>query len=405
MPYRMFWAIKWCVWRGACNLRKVEMSMEIAMTIILMMLIGALIGGFTNYLAIKMLFKPYNAVYIGKWKVPFTPGLIPKRRDEMADQMGKLVVNHLLTPESIKKKFINAQFQRDMTGLVQKELETIMLSEKSAEDILEAFGITDGQAKTENRINLLIEQKYEKIISEYRSRPLKDVIPQTLLDKMDEKIPAISSTILQKGIDYFSSIEGKMRIQRMADDFVRERSGMLNNMLQMFMGNINIADKIQPEIIKFLSNEGTSDLITTLLKNEWSKVLEMEAAVIEEQLEKEQILSVIKNIAHKVINLESLFKTPLSSFMAPYRTVLIDELAPKSVQMLSDWLSGKTEMFMERLRLAEIVREQVSNFSVERLEEMVFSIIKSELKMITNLGVLLGGIIGLIQGFIAILIN
>ncbi|KAF0823963.1 DUF445 domain-containing protein [Cytobacillus firmus] len=379
--------------------------MEIAMTIILMMIIGALIGGFTNYLAIKMLFKPYNAVYIGKWKVPFTPGLIPKRRDEMADQMGKLVVNHLLTPESIKKKFINDQFQRDMTGLVQKELETILQSEKSAEDILAAFGITDGQVKTEKRIDLLIEQKYEKIISEYRDLPLKEVIPQGLLDKADEKIPAISSMILQKGVDYFSSIEGKMRIQRMADDFVRERSGVLSNMLQMFMGNINLADKIQPEIIRFLSNEGTADLITTLIQKEWSKILEMEAAVIEEQLEKEQILSVLKNIAHRVINLENVFKTPISSFMAPYRTLLTDELAPKSVQMLSDWLSRKTEMVMERLRLAEIVREQVSNFSVERLEDMVFSIIKSELAMITNLGFLLGGIIGLVQGIIAILIN
>ncbi|MEH7321768.1 DUF445 family protein [Cytobacillus firmus] len=375
------------------------------MTIILMMIIGALIGGFTNYLAIKMLFKPYNAVYIGKWKVPFTPGLIPKRRDEMADQMGKLVVNHLLTPESIKKKFINDQFQRDMTGLVQKELETILQSEKSAEDILAAFGITDGQVKTEKRIDLLIEQKYEKIISEYRDLPLKEVIPQGLLDKADEKIPAISSMILQKGVDYFSSIEGKMRIQRMADDFVRERSGVLSNMLQMFMGNINLADKIQPEIIRFLSNEGTADLITTLIQKEWSKILEMEAAVIEEQLEKEQILSVLKNIAHRVINLENVFKTPISSFMAPYRTLLTDELAPKSVQMLSDWLSRKTEMVMERLRLAEIVREQVSNFSVERLEDMVFSIIKSELAMITNLGFLLGGIIGLVQGIIAILIN
>lgn len=379
--------------------------MEIAMTIILMMIIGALIGGFTNYLAIKMLFKPYNAVYIGKWKVPFTPGLIPKRRDEMADQMGKLVVNHLLTPESIKKKFINDQFLRDMTGIVQKEMETILQSEKSAEDILAAFGITDGQSKTENRINLLIEQKYEKIISEYRGLPLKNVIPQGLLDKADEKIPAISSMILQKGVDYFSSIEGKMRIQRMADDFVRERSGVLSNMLQMFMGNINLADKIQPEIVRFLSNEGTADLITTLLQKEWRKILEMEAAVIEEQLEKEQILSVLKKIAHRVINLENVFKKPISSFMDPYRTVLIEELAPKSVQMLSDWLSGKTEMVMERLRLAEIVREQVSNFSVERLEDMVFSIIKSELAMITNLGFLLGGIIGLVQGIIAILIN
>lgn len=191
----------------------------------------------------------------------------------------------------------------------------------------------------------------------------------------------------------------------MADDFVRERSGVLSNMLQMFMGNINLADKIQPEIIRFLSNEGTADLITTLIQKEWSKILEMEAAVIEEQLEKEQILSVLKNIAHRVINLENVFKTPISSFMAPYRTLLTDELAPKSVQMLSDWLSGKTEMVMERLRLAEIVREQVSNFSVERLEDMVFSIIKSELAMITNLGFLLGGIIGLVQGIIAILIN
>ncbi|UYG96938.1 DUF445 domain-containing protein [Cytobacillus firmus] len=379
--------------------------MEIAMTIILMMIIGALIGGFTNYLAIKMLFKPYNAVYIGKWKVPFTPGLIPKRRDEMADQMGKLVVNHLLTPESIKKKFINDQFLHDMTGIVQKEMETILQSEKSAEDILAAFGITDGQSKTEYRINLLIEQKYEKIISEYRGQPLKNVIPQGLLDKADEKIPAISSMILQKGVDYFSSIEGKMRIQRMADDFVRERSGVLSNMLQMFMGNINLADKIQPEIVRFLSNEGTADLITTLLQKEWRKILEMDASVIEEQLEKEQILSVLKNIAHRVINLENVFKKPISSFMNPYRTVLIEELAPKSVQMLSDWLSGKTEMVMERLRLAEIVREQVSNFSVERLEDMVFSIIKSELAMITNLGFLLGGIIGLVQGIIAILIN
>lgn len=191
----------------------------------------------------------------------------------------------------------------------------------------------------------------------------------------------------------------------MADDFVRERSGVLSNMLQMFMGNINLADKIQPEIVRFLSNEGTADLITTLLQKEWRKILEMEAAVIEEQLEKEQILSVLKNIAHRVINLENVFKKPISSFMDPYRTVLIEELAPKSVQMLSDWLSGKTEMVMERLRLAEIVREQVSNFSVERLEDMVFSIIKSELAMITNLGFLLGGIIGLVQGIIAILIN
>lgn len=41
--------------------------------IILPILLGALIGYCTNYIAIKMLFHPKKEVYIGKWKLPFTP--------------------------------------------------------------------------------------------------------------------------------------------------------------------------------------------------------------------------------------------------------------------------------------------------------------------------------------------
>ena len=51
----------------------------------------------------KMLFRPHRPIYFGKFQVPFTPGLIPKRRDELAVQLGKMVVEHLLTPEGIGK--------------------------------------------------------------------------------------------------------------------------------------------------------------------------------------------------------------------------------------------------------------------------------------------------------------
>lgn len=44
-----------------------------------MISIGALIGGVTNLLAIRMLFRPYDAKYFGKWRIPFTPCLIPKQ--------------------------------------------------------------------------------------------------------------------------------------------------------------------------------------------------------------------------------------------------------------------------------------------------------------------------------------
>lgn len=379
--------------------------MQIAITILFMIIIGAVIGGFTNSLAIKMLFRPYKPIYIKSWRVPFTPGLIPKRRDELAAQMGKMVTDHLLTPESIQRKFLNEAFQKDMTLLVQKELENMLNTRKTPEELLGVLGIHNAKEKAEGKLNQFVEAKYETLMAKYRSKPLREVISPEIIQKVDGRLPVISSYILEKGVDYFSSIEGKMRIQRMADDFVRERSGVLSNMLQMFMGNINLADKIQPEIVRFLKNEGTADLITTILKKEWEKVLDWETERIEKQFEKEKLVKMIKSFVQKAVKLDGLFQKPLSELTIAYRGKVIDEMAPKSVEFLGSWLSRRIDVLMERLHLAEIVRQQVETFSVERLEEMVLSITRSELKMITYLGALLGGLIGLFQGILVIFIN
>ncbi|MDD6065009.1 MAG: DUF445 family protein, partial [Firmicutes bacterium] len=42
--------------------------------------IGAVIGYCTNYVAVKMLFRPLKPIRIGKFTLPFTPGVIPKRK-------------------------------------------------------------------------------------------------------------------------------------------------------------------------------------------------------------------------------------------------------------------------------------------------------------------------------------
>lgn len=74
---------------------------EFWLKILFMVVVGAVIGGFTNLLAIRMLFRPYKPIHIFGKQLPLTPGLIPKRQDELAKQLGKLVVDHLITPESI----------------------------------------------------------------------------------------------------------------------------------------------------------------------------------------------------------------------------------------------------------------------------------------------------------------
>ena len=105
--------------------------MKTVFMILYMVAIGAAIGAFTNHLAIKMLFRPYKPVYIGKWRVPFTPGLIPRRREELAVQMGIMVVNHLLSAERIRAKILNKEFQAEITLMVQKELDRLLSGENT----------------------------------------------------------------------------------------------------------------------------------------------------------------------------------------------------------------------------------------------------------------------------------
>jgi division/cell wall cluster transcriptional repressor MraZ len=65
--------------------------------------IGAVIGLFTNWIAVKMLFRPRKALYIGKFHIPFTPGVIPRRQPALAKAFGKMVSEGLVRKEDLKE--------------------------------------------------------------------------------------------------------------------------------------------------------------------------------------------------------------------------------------------------------------------------------------------------------------
>ena len=67
-------------------------------TILVLALVGALIGWITNILAIKLLFKPILPINILGIKVQ---GLIPKRREEIAKNIGEIVENELLSLDDV----------------------------------------------------------------------------------------------------------------------------------------------------------------------------------------------------------------------------------------------------------------------------------------------------------------
>ncbi|MBN1524350.1 MAG: DUF445 family protein [Spirochaetales bacterium] len=66
--------------------------------------IGAAIGFITNDIAIRMLFRPLKEKRIFGIKIPFTPGIIPKQRYNLADSIGNMVANQLLTEDAVRSQ-------------------------------------------------------------------------------------------------------------------------------------------------------------------------------------------------------------------------------------------------------------------------------------------------------------
>lgn len=72
-------------------------------------LVGAIIGYATNFIAVKMLFRPYKPWKIGKWTVPLTPGIVPKRKDALARAIGDAVGNRLFTGDDLKDLLLSEE--------------------------------------------------------------------------------------------------------------------------------------------------------------------------------------------------------------------------------------------------------------------------------------------------------
>ena len=99
------------------------MNWEMISTYILPPLIGAVIGYFTNMIAVKMLFFPREAKYIFGWHVPLTPGAIPKGKARLARSAGQIVQNELFTKEDISGKLLTEEVEKPIIDRVMSILD------------------------------------------------------------------------------------------------------------------------------------------------------------------------------------------------------------------------------------------------------------------------------------------
>ncbi|WP_395894450.1 DUF445 domain-containing protein [Bacillus safensis subsp. safensis] len=376
--------------------------MNIFTTFIFMIIIGAVIGAATNHLAIKMLFRPYKPYYLFGKQLPFTPGLIPKRRDEVAKQVGVMVMEHLLTPEGIQKRFESSEVKQEILHTVHRYIDKGANMEITVFSLLEKFGVTEADVKADEWLHQWSDQKLASLLETYNEQTLSELLPVEVETKISSKIPNAADYILKRGIHYFESDEGKARLGNMIDDFLKER-GMLGSMVQMFLGNSSLIDRVHPEIIKFLRNAETKRFLSDLLVQEWDKLKQFSLHELDEKWNVKELIFSVKNQLFSHFSTKLILDKPVGTYVSAVADDLKTHFAPVLIDKGIEAASNAVESLLAKLQFEDIIREQIELFPLEKMEELVVSISNKELKMITFLGGLLGGMIGAIQAvFVAL---
>lgn len=369
-----------------------------------MISIGALIGGVTNLLAIRMLFRPYDAKYFGKWRIPFTPGLIPKRQDELANQLGRLVTNYLVTTASIQSKLREPMYQEQLERFLLRNWYDLNEQKLTLHQLIDKTGVL----LTEKRIEETIEQALEKRLKDFYEKHKSNPIDQYISDEMNEQalqfIPQIRVQLLEKVERYIQSTEGKHQLSLFADRFLREK-GFLGRMVIQYLGEKRISEKLLPSILQALQSEELKETTDRLLVNEWESIKKYELETIREKVFPEIDEKQFAQKLVQVFNVNKQINRPLSDMLYPYKERIEKTVIPQIAKQTIDLLATRLPRMMKHSNLAGLVENEVKNFEIKQLEGMLIEITKRELKMITYLGALLGGAIGFFQAILVSIIG
>ena len=166
---------------------------ETSSLIYLLPILAALVGWITNFLAIKMLFHPHQPKKI--LGITFH-GVFPKRQPQIAENLGSLVANELLSMKDVAKKIEDLSTQPEALDAVGKRIEkTIRGKLISAFPMLSMFLTDDMIVKVTNLFKGELDDFLKESAQELAGKMEKSVDIQALVR---EKVQAFSSNKIEE---------------------------------------------------------------------------------------------------------------------------------------------------------------------------------------------------------------
>jgi len=390
---------------------------------------GGIIGYFTNDIAIRMLFWPYHPLYLSQWRIPFTPGLIPRNQERLARRVADTIVSSLLTPEEMqtltRRLLAPARVRSALLWLLQLALNQLRSDreERTARIVADILRDLAGDslprllralARRDDFLEDQINRIFDRILLDFQ---LDDLQARRLADWLLQV--AVPPDLLRQAlIDFLTD----RNIQAIDEGF-REKTSGTTWVVANLVGIRNSLVRLRTFCLdeKEIANARLKELILSLEIRDrlrlWLQSLSLQNLPLStvRQLRKTARSTVRDYVQEKgVILLQDLSESVDWERLA---LLLIRRLRTSAVVNASlEDVSAELALILERyleedlehlvaqiisiLAIDELVVERVMATTPAQLEATIQGIVRSELQAIVNLGGILGCAIGGVQSLL-----
>jgi uncharacterized membrane protein YheB (UPF0754 family) len=388
--------------------------------------LGGIIGYFTNDIAIKMLFRPYRAIYIAGRRVPFTPGLIPRNQERLALNISKTIMGSLLTPQELQnlaRRLLQIErVQAAILWLLRLAIEQIKTdkNQKSAKIVAGILRDLLGEslprllkvlARREDFLEAQINQIFDQILLEFKLSEEQatrladwllevalppDMLRQAIVDFLtDRTIQIIDEGFREKTSGTYwvvANLFGLRNTLTRLRIFCLDEKEATNNRLQELTQDLQIRDRIR-KLLQNLSLQNlpmgtvrqlrktTRESVRHYLQNSGSDFLQG----LTDSVDWENIAVVLLNR----LSTSPVVSTSLE-VMSQELGLILDKYLEKDLEVI-------VAQAIPILSIDQVIVDRVKSTSPADLEAAIEGIVKNELQAIVTLGGVLGFVIGLLQ--------
>ncbi|APC82815.1 DUF445 family protein [Clostridium botulinum] len=279
-------------------------------------IIGGIIGYLTNWIAIKMLFRPYEEKRIFGMKVPFTPGLIPKEKTRIAKSVGNAIGEHLLSSEIIVKSLCSENMNNRLKIWIRQKVYSLITTKKTLEDKFKEF----------------LDYKYDYFINALKASLSKLTINNLKNEKNRDKV----KQIIKIKLDKILSLKGN----HITNNYIYKqiKRGLINNTNEYLKSN-NFKEVLKSLIIENIKDEEVlNKKIGNIIPNNFTSNIKVYvyrkkdnlSNYINEMLKEEGNINKLKNILREVIN------NNVNSFMSMF--IDVNAISDKTIVFLEGYL-------------------------------------------------------------------